>query len=318
MNTHFYKYLFLISFLCSLFFIRIDDYVTVFGEITFFNHPSYILKNKSEGYIDIVYKNENQFVKKGELILMLDKKQYLANLRSFNASLNDFQEQKNINNETIRSIRSEIDLIQQKIDSYKVLVEEGFFSEKYLNDLYVKLENSFQKEHAVRSELSNILSSLVDLQNKIFILNNSLLDLEIRSPIDGVISKLNFDKYQQYVPKNSDVVEINQQTNNSYEFNLIVNPVDLKYFNDGDNIEIYLIEDLDRINQTFKANIININYGLKNNDNGNFFLVKGEINSDEIPNLIDLAVGSKLKTHIQKGKVSLFYFLFGSVFEKFI
>ncbi len=120
------------------------------------------LSSKLSGYVEKVYVNEGQEVKKGELLITIDSTEINAN---------------------IDSLKSSLKAMQQDLD-YKTAVHNR--NQK----LYDKKALSKEKLELSAVVLNSAKSNIEATQQKINSLNNQLEYLNIKAPFDGIVSNI--------------------------------------------------------------------------------------------------------------------------------
>ena len=140
------------------------------------------ISSKLSGYIQNVYVKEDDFVKKGTLLLKIDSAEIQSNIDSLKSSLN----------------------AMKKDQEYKILVYER--NQK----LYEKKALSKEKLDLSSVALSAISASIETTTQKINSLVNQLEYLNIKAPFDGVISNVLSHKGDLAVP-NKPLIKLNSK-----------------------------------------------------------------------------------------------------------
>ncbi len=165
------------------------------------------ISTKYPGYIKKLYVSENTKVKKGQLILSIDPqpiKKEIENLKlsiqTLKAQLEALLSQKEALKTAYKTAQN-IYLRNKKLYQKKAIPKEAL-EQSYSN--YKKAEAQYKQTLAGIKELQAKISQT---QNQIKIKENQLSYLEIKSPIDGVVSKV-FLKEGNLAPAGKPVLQL--------------------------------------------------------------------------------------------------------------
>ena len=107
------------------------------------------------------------------------------------------------------SIQSDLKILKEKLDAYRILAKEGYVARTALLDverLYVHQQQSYQKE--VGSHLSDIQKESEALRAKLVSQDFDLSNVEIKAPVDGTVIGVNIFTHGGVISAGSKLMEI--------------------------------------------------------------------------------------------------------------
>lgn len=189
------------------------DYIEATGTISSQNEVD--VSSKNFGQVTAKYFNENDTVKKGDLLLKLDstdinyqisilKSQIDASQEQRRASLNELNGSIVVQDTAIKQLQQNIDYKLKDLEQYKLLYSEGEISQIELDaaqQAYNALLN--QKKQAEQTlktyqvsyqYAANANGSQSALKYQLKMLENQLKDMKIYAPADGILVGYNIKK----------------------------------------------------------------------------------------------------------------------------
>ena len=166
---------------------RADLVVSVFGIGNVSAKNIYPVSSNSGGKIIKIFKDQGEFIKKGEVVALLDPVDLSQQLQQAKASLKKAQYEKSALKQELSQLQSQYALIKKNFDRYSFLYKKGFASEaeydKVLTDLRVvqaQIGATKAKILANNHEIKRIEYSIKALEEK-------LSRCKIVSMVDGYV-----------------------------------------------------------------------------------------------------------------------------------
>jgi RND family efflux transporter MFP subunit len=148
------------------------------------------VQSKQGGTITMLKGKEGDAVRKGEVLVRFDNSDTQLELEKAQSSKNSALQQ-------VQQAESNFNTVQANFDRTQKLFDDGLVSKQELDDITNQLESA-------RSSLNSAKESVTQAETQIKILQNSLKDFQISTPISGIIETKNYNVQEVY--KASDVI----------------------------------------------------------------------------------------------------------------
>jgi HlyD family secretion protein len=287
--------------------VQIPVYIHTRGILRPANEVNQIIAPVS-GIINEIKASENQFVSKGQAILILEsakeelyKSLLTDELELIHLWLKDLKElaaNNNINpllitdkyrikfelyNQEITSIDLKLNLAESEYNKFRNLFEEEFISEKEYDEAFLKYKSLFNEKNKLVSEnqmqITNELNEMIlkesELRKKISEINYYLEKSVIRAPVSGIIQGIRNNYPGEYCSVGIDVCKLIPDTVLIAE--LYISPKDIGYISAGQYVRL-LIDSYDyKYWGTMNAQCVSISEDIELIDNQALFRVICEL-----------------------------------------
>jgi protease secretion system membrane fusion protein len=167
-----------------------------------------IIQHQQGGTIEEILAKDGEEVALGQVLVKLNRVNLEVSYQSYQEQIKGLEHSIPSIEEALRAKKSELNLIEKRIGSYEVLINQGFLSKSYLNEYE-------QKYAAVKGDLALRTSNLMDTQTKLADLKERLksvifeLDrLDIKSPTQGVVMNSQFFTLGGVIPPGGRLMDI--------------------------------------------------------------------------------------------------------------
>ena len=155
---------------------------------------------KVSGQIDKIYITDNQHVKEGDLVAVIDDKDYEVRFNQADAQYQKALLNQNVAKANLSAVNSEIDLAKKDLERYKNLYESGAVSKQVYDSAQTKYDavkaRQTNAENMIFSENSDKVAD-ADLKVLKALRDQAELNLgytKIKAPRDGVVTNKNVEK----------------------------------------------------------------------------------------------------------------------------
>ena len=156
---------------------------------------------KVSGQIEEVYVKDNQFVKEGDLVAVIDDADYKIKLEQADANYEKLKFDQNNAQANLTASQSNIDLAKKDLDRYTTLYEQGAVSKQTLDAAQVKYESAkaglTQAQQALFSSNNGTTVADANLRTAKAAKDKASLDLsytKIYAPQSGTVSSRRVEK----------------------------------------------------------------------------------------------------------------------------
>ena len=156
---------------------------------------------KVSGQIEEVYVKDNQFVKEGDLVAIIDDADYKVKLEQADANYEKLKFDQNNAQANLTASQSNIDLAKKDLDRYTVLYEQGAVSKQTLDAAQVKYDSAkaglTQAQQALFSSNNGTTVADANLRTAKAAKDKATLDLSytrIYAPQSGTVSSRRVEK----------------------------------------------------------------------------------------------------------------------------
>jgi len=158
------------------------------------------ITSKASGYIKKIHVKTGQAVKKGDMLVSIDDTQVKKEIQITKIDVENLRIQ-------LRSLKTkkealETDL-QTKNNTYnrnKRLYEKKAISKEALERSFTAYKMAQAQLEEVKTSIKNIQNKILQLKDKIDSLKNELSYFQIKSPVNGIIQRINFREGNLIVP----------------------------------------------------------------------------------------------------------------------
>ena len=155
---------------------------------------------KVAGQIEKIYITDNQHVKEGDLVAVIDDKDYEVRFNQADAQYQKALLNQNVAKANLSAVNSEIDLAKKDLERYKNLYESGAVSKQVYDSAQTKYDavkaRQTNAENMIFSENSDKVAD-ADLKVLKALRDQAELNLgytKIKAPRDGVVTNKNVEK----------------------------------------------------------------------------------------------------------------------------
>ncbi len=155
---------------------------------------------KVSGQIEKIYITDNQHVKEGDLVAVIDDKDYTVRFNQADAQYQKALLNQNVAKANLSAVNSEIDLAKKDLERYKNLYESGAVSKQVYDSAQTKYEASKARQTNAENMIFSANSDKVadaDLKVLKAMRDQAELNLgytQIKAPRDGVVTNKNIEK----------------------------------------------------------------------------------------------------------------------------
>jgi len=152
------------------------------------------------GQISEVFINDNQYIKEGDVVAIIDDKDYVVKLNQEDAKYQKALLSQKVAKANLDAVNSEINLAKKDLERYKLLYEKGAVSKQVFDVAQTKYDSIQAKQtNADHMMFSNNSSKVADADLKVLksLRDQAELNLgytKIIAPQDGIVTNKNVEK----------------------------------------------------------------------------------------------------------------------------
>jgi len=140
------------------------------------------------------------WVKKGDLLVVMDGVDLHAQLELARANVNRAKYELQALQDTLKNQRSQKELIQITFKRYKSLHEKNYTSQAELDKATTDLQGIIANISATQSKIKSAQASIVVAQKSVKVLKNKIAHLQITAPCDGYVIEKSAQVAQNVAP----------------------------------------------------------------------------------------------------------------------
>lgn len=308
MRVNYKKINIICSLLCVLFFLWASlfnlEQGYVFNARLINNENTLVIDSNLDGVLSELYVKETDELRQGQLLFIIDSDINSTTKEKLKNEINQISE-KIIKNEKIKMVLDkEKNIIQQRIESFEKLENEGFINELYFVEFKNKKNQNDLKIIENENELSDLINTKKTKEFNLQKLNSKQNSSEILSPVNGKVSKI-YMKKGRSIKQTNKVLEIETE-NEDKILSAKINPMYINNFNLGDKFKAKVVSD-DQVEELYECELffINLESGTSQQE-FSFYEMKFKV----ISNIPKFEKGTVFEISTSTGNETFFDYLF--------
>ncbi|WP_457642984.1 efflux RND transporter periplasmic adaptor subunit [Persephonella sp.] len=146
---------------------------------------------KTAGYIKKIHVKTGQKVKKGDLLVSIDDTQIKNDIKNVQLDISTVEIQLSAVQAKKEALKTDLQTKKHIYERNKRLYEKKAISEEALEKSLTAYRLALSQYEEVLATEKNLSSKIQQLRNRIKTLQNELSYLQIRSPVDGIVQRIN-------------------------------------------------------------------------------------------------------------------------------
>jgi len=160
----------------------------------------YTITAQSGGKVLQILTDEGKWVKKGDLLIVMDGVDLVAQLESSEATLKKAKYEVEASQSALKNERVQKELIQKTYDRYKRLNAQGYVTKAEYDKALADFESIKTNIETSLSHINSAEAEVLHAQKNVEVLKIKISRLKVYSPVDGFVMSKDIEEAQDILP----------------------------------------------------------------------------------------------------------------------
>ncbi|WP_331775113.1 efflux RND transporter periplasmic adaptor subunit [Sulfurospirillum sp. 1612] len=172
----------------------------------------YPITAQSGGKITAILTDEGQWVKKGDVLIVMDGEELQAQLESAQASLQKATFDIQASNSELKNTQAQKTLIQKTYDRYQTLNQQGYVTKAEYDKAQSDLQSIQAAITAARAKIKASKAEALRAQKNVEALQIKIKNLKVYAPVDGLVLSKGAQEAQDVLPTTAILTIVDPKT----------------------------------------------------------------------------------------------------------